>query len=81
MNAPLFAFRADVEKSGECWIPEVFADPYQRLSASLDWARVFAGKVGDPMTAIELEAAATAADELAAQCRRFAAAARGESKR
>lgn len=78
MSVDPFSFAARAG-SGDCRIPEVFGDAYRRLSASLDWARAYAARP-DPMAphyaAIELEAAADAAEMLARQCRVLARQAR-----
>lgn len=72
-------FSADVERSGECRIPEVFGDNYRLLSAALDTARAYVetGRPDATWTAPELDAAARAADDLAKQCRDYARRARG----
>lgn len=69
---PVNTFTAEVEESGTCHIPNVFADHYRTLSASLDWARVFNTSQDHHSTHNELRAAARAARALADQCDAFA---------
>lgn len=81
MIAPPFTFRADIEGTGEVHLAEPFQDAFQRCVAALDWARVYGHRtVSDPMAlhwaAVELDAAATAADELARVARTYAELAR-----
>ena len=76
---PPFAILADVEGSGQCYVPTVFADDLRCLCAALDWARVFT-RDNMPMTAAsELEHAARAADALAERARTFAAQSRAQA--
>lgn len=79
---PAFTFRADVDETGEAFLPECFADGFQRLTAALDWARVYAqsfSPTNNHLAAVELEAAADAADVIAGMARRLAATARAGS--
>lgn len=69
-------FSARVSGSGDCQIPGQFGDSYRKLSAALDWARVFSEQLDNRAAAVELEAAADAADHLAAVARDYARRAR-----
>lgn len=76
---PLNTIRADVEGTGEAFLPAVFASDFQRLTAALDWARVYAGdsaKFG--LLAQELAAASRYARSLATECEEWARTADNE---
>ena len=75
-DRPVCTIAADVEGSGLCFIPDVFAPHLQHLCASLDWARVWNNSQDHLLTAGELDAAAESARAIADQCAKFAANAR-----
>jgi hypothetical protein len=59
-------------KTGDCFVPTVFADDLHRLLAALDWARVFARKNAPANTASELSYAARVARSIADRCEQLA---------
>lgn len=85
---PLFTFTVECEETGTCYVPNVFGDNLRALLAALDWARVFNTSPTNMNPTYkevalqnELEAAATAAEALAGQCREYAEKSREQAER
>jgi hypothetical protein len=66
--------RIECDEAGTCDVPAVFADELRKQLAALDWARVWASR--PELAAVELEAAADAAENVARIARQYAAKAR-----
>jgi hypothetical protein len=72
---PVNTTAASTETTGECFIPDVFADDLTRLMAALDWSRVFNTSQEYGSLSQELAAARRHALALAELCEDFSRAA------